>query len=49
MKLEEHSRRAILAGVLVLAAVSAYRYYADVDADTAHEPAAQTLPSRVPL
>jgi hypothetical protein len=44
MKLDERSRRALLAGVLVLAAVSAYRYYADVDADTAHEPAAQSPP-----
>ena len=40
MKLDERSRRAILAVVLVLGAVSAYRYYAD--ADSAHEPAAQS-------
>jgi hypothetical protein len=43
MKLDERSRRAVLAGVLVLAAVSAYRYFAD--ADTAHEPAAQSPPA----
>jgi hypothetical protein len=43
MKLDERSRRAILAGVLVLGAVSAYRYYADADA--AHESGAQSPPS----
>jgi hypothetical protein len=43
MKLDERSRRAILAGVLVLGAVSAYRYYADADA--AHEPGAQSPPA----
>jgi hypothetical protein len=43
MKLGEQARWAILAGVLVLGAVSAYRYYADADA--VHEPAAQSPPA----